>query len=53
LFTPTELNHKIAIIELQIILLCFRSQNLEKRIYGLLQFNEKVSEALTNEFNAR
>lgn len=37
-------------IELQIILLCFRSQNLEKRIYGLQQFCEKINQSLSNEY---
>jgi membrane protease subunit (stomatin/prohibitin family) len=37
-------------LELKLILVCFRSVNLEKRIYGLQQLNEKISWALKNQY---
>lgn len=35
----------MATVELEIILLCFRSSNLEKRIYGMQQLCDKIQEA--------
>lgn len=47
-YSQKELRMLIEIMELELYLMCFKSQYLEKRIFGLTNINNKIREASTN-----
>ncbi|CAD8169747.1 unnamed protein product [Paramecium pentaurelia] len=49
-YTSSQKKELIALSEMSVFLQCFRCTALEKRIYGLQQFCDKINTAQSNEF---